>query len=333
MTAATVGATFLRFEAGDPTLIHIDVEAELELDDVLDFAATLRTSSTLLELDLNKCQLGPEVAEALATALSLNQVLRRLSLEFNSFGSEGGILIARAFLKNRTITAVSLAGNGLGNEGAKAWAQTLEKNNVLTKLDLSHNSGDEVLGDAGACALAGVLTKTNRTLKTLYLDHNEIGSFGGKSLADMLQQNTTLTDLDVGSNKLGDKGVLSILSSMRHQLSLRILCFNNNHFTGDIIDELCALLWRNTALQRLEMEGVDLGKKGGVAILTALKFNQTLKTMRLDVPQCYYEDIDATLKQNAKVADAAEKKEESKASTSSSSSASRSSGGAGSAAS
>ena len=44
------------------------------------------------------------------------------------------------------------------------------------------------------------------TLGSLHLFHNEVGDDGAQTLAEKLESNTVLTDLDLGSNGITDDG-------------------------------------------------------------------------------------------------------------------------------
>ena len=56
----------------------------------------------------------------------------------------------------------------------------------------------------GATAIAKAL-ETNTTLSELNLDYNNIGDEGATAIAKALETNTTLSELNLGGNNIGDE--------------------------------------------------------------------------------------------------------------------------------
>ncbi|CAF3914631.1 unnamed protein product [Rotaria sp. Silwood1] len=74
-----------------------------------------------------------------------------------------------------------------------------------------------VLTDQDIKNLANAL-QNNKTLTTLQLDYNKIGDKGVQYLADALKINTTLTTLKVPSNEIGDKGVEYLADALQNNM-------------------------------------------------------------------------------------------------------------------
>ena len=69
---------------------------------------------------------------------------------------------------------------------------------------------------------------TNKNLLTLTLRGTEMTADEACKLADCLKANTTLKQLDVGFNAMGDKGALALASLTLEELSLRNTGINDN---------------------------------------------------------------------------------------------------------
>ncbi len=88
----------------------------------------------------------------------------------------------------------------------------------LEELDLSDNGID----DTGAQQLARVISLSNQSaLRVLKLQYNQIGNAGAVALATALQQQQEqqhpvphLTTLGLGSNEIGDKGVMALVKAI-----------------------------------------------------------------------------------------------------------------------
>ena len=79
----------------------------------------------------------------------------------------------------------------------------LPKIDLRGKLDLDGSR----IGDSGATELAGVLSES--TIVKLRLHENEITDKGVKALAAALRTNSTIAELYLSYNKIGNSGVAS----------------------------------------------------------------------------------------------------------------------------
>ncbi len=95
------------------------------------------------------------------------------------------------------------------------------------------------------------MLERNKTLKTLHLDGNNIGTDGARLLAAALERNSTVTGLYLGDNHVGPDGA-------RH---------------------LAAALERNTTLTSLHLRFNNIGEAGAAALRAALETNCTLEEL------------------------------------------------------
>jgi Ran GTPase-activating protein (RanGAP) involved in mRNA processing and transport len=68
--------------------------------------------------------------------------------------------------------------------------------------------------NAGACALASS-PEQNKTLETLRLESNDIGSEGAMAVAAALCSNDSLKEIDLSDNPIGDDGAASFANMLR----------------------------------------------------------------------------------------------------------------------
>lgn len=132
----------------------------------------LSGSCSLISLELDGCELGPDGAAVLGRALgtpSRCAPLTQLRLEYNQ----------------------------IGERGAKELVKGLPANNVLKALYL----GTNLLGEVGARAVGNALA-LNSTLETLDISDNAIGSGGMRSILEGVRAQHVLTALDASENKV-----------------------------------------------------------------------------------------------------------------------------------
>ncbi|CAF4985762.1 unnamed protein product [Rotaria sp. Silwood1] len=127
----------------------------------------------------------------------INKRCSSLWLYDNMFTSRGARILADNIGNNNTLQELFLDGNQILDIGVH-YLSLILNHSTLISLSLSENN----ITDQGAEYLAEIL-KTNRTLRRLWLYHNQIGDHGMKMFANILTKyNTTLEWLDLRSNKL-----------------------------------------------------------------------------------------------------------------------------------
>ena len=76
--------------------------------------------------------------------------------------------------------------------------------------------------------------KQNTSIKNLWLAGNKLGDEGARILSDMLKENTTLTELSLRDNSVGSEGVVHLENSLHFNYSLQGLDLTGMVETFDI---------------------------------------------------------------------------------------------------
>ena len=225
-------------------------EAEKEEEKQEDVILTTKPGMTTLSyLDLSDCEVGSKGLKALANVLSDNNTsLRTLSLKRNKFGikkmtppaadedtppqrvEQGGvvtpgIVALGSCLAATSLTELDIGGNLIGPANGVVLFEGLLKNRGLVGLGLESNRLGGVGPDGPRCAedennvakclqtLSSALLQS-KTLTTLRLRGNMLGTAGAALLAQGLTETCTLTSLDLSHNYLLDEGVATICSAL-----------------------------------------------------------------------------------------------------------------------
>lgn len=177
---------------------------------------------------------------------------------------------------NRTLTALDLSVNHIGDEGAKIIARDLPSFPGLDSLDLGIND----ISDDGALPLSEALKGS--TVKRFSLKCSQLGGKKNteKILKNLLEQNPTLTSLDMINCSLGGniKTISDLLKTNSILMELSLGC---NYITKEGAEELLKALQTNTTLQKLDMYLNCLGSEVGKALLDLLKQNENLTELGL----------------------------------------------------
>ncbi|CAJ1418155.1 unnamed protein product [Effrenium voratum] len=197
--------------------------------------------------------LTDQVMEVLSDALANDSPLE--SLDFSRCGLTGACCgsLARALQRAAdelsNLQTLHLDRNDLGFQGAIALAPGLQLG-ALRQLTLRECK----LGDGGVGALAEAL-ESNRTLKELDLAGNEVSDLGAESLALALEKGPRLMTLGLKTNLIGDAGAGALAKAFSKNSALEELDLGKNCITMPGISQLCAALEKNGSLRSLVLDG------------------------------------------------------------------------------
>ena len=232
-------------------------------DRLLHLSNALMTNTSLTELRLPKVIVTKRSGEALSKILCTNQSLKKLT--FRSLSDDGAYCIAQGLLQNCSLQNVEII-EGITSQGVLYLGIALAVNNSLKSLcfcnDMEGSYCD--ITEEGAAILASSLT-VNTSLEELGLSWNEIGDIGATHIGYALRHNHTLKKLGLKLCGITDIGLQALACG------LELACEGND------------------SLEELDLLGNELGESGATHIGYTLRHNHTLK--KLDLVQCGITDI------------------------------------------
>ncbi|XP_072133139.1 uncharacterized protein [Mobula birostris] len=266
-----------------------------------DLASALSTNRSLMELNLNDNKLGDSGvklvtaalkkanckiqklwlrdvgltnrgAEDLASALSSNPSLTELNLGANKLGDSGVKLVSEA-LRNPEckIQKLGLYDVGLTDSGAEDLASALSINRSLMELNLNDNK----LGDSGVKLVTAALKKANCKIQKLWLRDVGLTDSGAEDLASALRSNPSLTELNLGANKLGDSGVKLVSAALKNlECKIQKLWLYDVSLTANGAKDLISTLSTNQSLTELSLNDNKLGDSGVKLVSEALRISE-----------------------------------------------------------
>lgn len=245
------------------------------VENVKALAEALRHNNILTQLTLGDIPLGSESGTAFAKALEDNLTLNILIGWRNNLDLKAMRALANALQVNTCITALSLEHNKLGSEDFKIIADILKVNKTLGSLILGNNNPG--LEGLRALAIAFLFNKTFHTLELAFCELGEEGVEGGAVIATMITGNKSLIRLNLKNNRL-DEVVEDLLSTaLQNNETLTALDLGNNDLRGEKV--AAAIRHPKSSLLFLGLDGNQIGHKGSQVIAETLKVNHSLLTL------------------------------------------------------
>uniref|UniRef100_M3XL18 Uncharacterized protein n=1 Tax=Latimeria chalumnae TaxID=7897 RepID=M3XL18_LATCH len=231
-------------------------------------------NNQLQKLSLNSCILTSVCCEALCSFLKQNQSLRELDLSSNELKDSGLSEICEA--DNNQLQKLRLNSCSLTSGCCEALCSFLKQNQSLRELDLSSNE----LKDSG---LSEICKADNNQLQKLSLWRCDLTDGCCKDLASVLHRNQTLTELNLGWNKLRDSGVGEICAALKDpNCKLQTLNLWDCGLTDGCCNDLTSVLRTNQTLTELNLALNALFDSRVREICAALKEpNCKLQTLKL----------------------------------------------------
>ncbi|XP_032879281.1 NACHT, LRR and PYD domains-containing protein 3-like [Amblyraja radiata] len=181
-------------------------------------------------------------AEVLVSLTTATSPLKELELGYNKLGDCGVKLLSAALGRRECkLQKLRLNKNDLTSACAEELACALCTNRSLTEVDL----GDNELGDIGVELVSAALVETDCTIQKLCLKNNGFTCSPAEKLATVLRRSRSLKELDLGHNKLGDRGMKRLTTALSDSdCQIQELRVEDNGLTDscaeDLADALCA---------------------------------------------------------------------------------------------
>ncbi|KAL7690056.1 putative leucine-rich repeat domain superfamily [Plasmopara halstedii] len=137
------------------------------------------------------------------------------------------------------------------------------------------------LGDACTRLLGDVLAQDASKLRTLDLGFNRLTDKGATRLAEVLESNASLENLYLSGNEIGPTGAQALARALIKNTHLRSLHLSGNNIGEDGARFLADGIAGNTALRALYLGTNGIGAAGLKSIATALTHNKSLEELTL----------------------------------------------------
>ena len=234
--------------------------------------------SGVKELWLWNTGIGEPDCEALCELLKSSHSLQDLYIHHNNLSSESVASIITGLSHNSSLTTLDISNSHFSMANVDSLASVLKDHSkcTLTKLLLQ----DCHISSEGAVELAAALCK-NTTLNDLNLSRNPIGEHveGVTAVVKMLVENKTLTKLDLRDCHISSEGAVELAAALCKNSTLKRLNLDRNPIGVEGASSMSDMLQHNTSLEQLDLCDDSVGEEGVHQLINSLKHNQTLREL------------------------------------------------------
>jgi len=226
--------------------------------------------SSLLNLFLNRNQIGSQGVIELCKGAAVSVALQSLHIAYNEiYSQEAAEAISNMMLQCSTLLEINLSGNHISSKGATKIGSAIEHSKVLRlyleDMDFTRSSIDEFL-DHGAAE--------TQDLQLMVLDKNPVGDEGLSIISECLS--IGLTDLSLSSCNITMASQATLLNLVSLSPNLRTLDLSNNDLGPNGCADMVMWMTQNDkdhfALRSLELANCRLGNDGFFQLVSVLSF-------------------------------------------------------------
>ena len=225
--------------------------------------------NTVKVLDLSGCRIPMEEILPISEMM-VN--MEELHISSNDLCEYGAIILSEGIAKIET----------------QVFRHTQITNRVdyKTRLDLSENQIENPItsntynfNDMTITTLRCLTQST--TLTVLDIHSNKIAAIGATAIAMSLSYNTSLEVLNMNNNFVGPKGAKALANAIANNSTLKELHVSYNRLCNDGAVMLLGAVAKNTALRKLDISCNNIRDLGAIAIAKCLLENNSLEALKM----------------------------------------------------
>ncbi len=243
----------------------------------IDMRKAIASSYSMTHLNLSRTQFLPVDMVPLVGALNRNRVLKRLVITDTYLDEPSCLQLAHGMTSCPTLTVVDVHNTRMGPKGGLMVVTRLsELGRRLTYFDISDNG----IGPIACIPIGKCLQDRACTLRTLYVQGNDLMDEGGAFVIRGMKENNSLTDVNLSNNCLTGE-VAEILADVARGLyidgkkisdcQLKRLVVSDNPEIGAAGAKLLARAMTSSNFTHVELANIGAGPGVGKIIGTSIR--------------------------------------------------------------
>ena len=237
-------------------LTHLDIGGDrIRTNGMQMILDAVSSNSTIKTLDIGRSHLDGECASALVNILTRNSTLTELILVETMEGMDWKSLFV-GLRQNRSIMKVDLSCNKFTADDIRSLISLVTDSDhpsSIRSIDLSYSS----LSDESISLIADVLKHRNCELASLMLSYNMMTLTGFEAMLSALHHNTSLTEVDLSSNrfKMNDHLVGQLLALAQSNTTLKFFNYQRSSLIPAMMKLISATDCQNRHLKNCYLRG------------------------------------------------------------------------------
>ena len=219
----------------------------LKTEGMIEIAKVLQKNGTLKVLNVSSNKIMIKASSDIAEVIKSNTSLELLNVSLNKLENLGCIKLCKALQKHHpNLRVFNISSIGAKSMVANEVARTLQDKQKLEVVNVSWNEFE------GGLATIVTSLKSKMLLKELRL--RQSGTVNQKAVTKICQvinENSLLEILDLGSTKLQNLGAYKIFSALKDNTTLKVLNVCRNNFDDYAVEQLSISLANNSILSEL----------------------------------------------------------------------------------
>lgn len=254
-------------------------------DGALAIADFIRQGSRLCKLYMTGNRIGADGVKAITEAILEDEVRRGEGI--TTVDAENPAIDFGNVKKSPALSSTSFqgmqelffGGTGMGTQGCQAVSRLLQKSSCLRVISLPNcDMGDE---EVGMLASSIKTNKGRLPVESIQLSFNTITHKGLESLTNAVWGSTSLRELRLDNNEIGDRGAHQVAAFLPALKALEILDVGFNSIKASGLNVLMKSVAESEQLLSLSVSGNAIDVPSAKAVAYALAYNRSLQSLFL----------------------------------------------------
>ena len=261
---------------------------------VMKFKEYCKTRCNNRHVDFSECNIGIYCTKILSVILLHSDRIARLNLSKNNIGDKGLMLICDSIQYSTSLICLNVTSNSITPKGGDYLLKSLVNQKSLIEINVSSLEGinRNRISYEGLSRMEMVL-KRNVFIECLHIAGNSIKNKGLRLIINGLNENTTLTLLDISHNDIDSNG---FIVNMDHLKSTKILDLNmsNNPIQNEGVIKFTDCLKSFPNIKKLNLSNCKIAFKGLYYLLLNLQNVKRIDTLNIsnnDISSDNFEDL------------------------------------------
>lgn len=265
-----------------PFIIALDLSFNHITDEgAYSIAQLTQHSSQLQYVNIRANEIHAIGAHALASAFTMCKQLRHADFAYNEIGREGGMALASYLQSPKCkLEALILDSSEINIDVIIALSAVLHIGNRTLKVLRIDNPRLSSIQQEFVTHVAR-MTQINQVLQELRLSRCGIRDDGIETLVSYMFDNRSIRTLDLSMNQIGSKGALAISRLLKSDSAVENLNLRANRLMDDGAQLISDSILYSRCLKYINLNHCSLSDKGLAALAAAVEVNAVLENIRL----------------------------------------------------